>query len=61
MKRELDGDGYDEEEPPKRVIGTKGFSLFIWLNTHPKWIKNHRNWILQNIPDEKELDKSEDE
>ncbi|MHB8360826.1 MAG: hypothetical protein ACYDAO_01455 [Thermoplasmataceae archaeon] len=59
--KELDEDGYDNEEPPRRVLSNKGFSLFIWFNTHPKWMRNHRSWILNNLPDENEFDEDEDD
>ena len=61
MTYELDEDGYDLEEPPRRVMSAKGFSIFIWLNEHPKWMKNHHKWILENMPEEGELNNSEDE
>jgi hypothetical protein len=61
MTYELDEDGYDLEEPPKRIISAKGFSIFIWLKEHPKWMKNHHKWILENMPEEEELNNSEDE
>ncbi len=61
MTYELDEDGYDLEEPPKRVISAKGFSIFIWLKDHPKWMKNHHKWILENIPKVEEPNNFEDE